>query len=344
MKERKMEKGSFNIGIKAGMALALAASTVSAVPKNILHYAKVGYFNHVGGIKGCTTALNTLAAQYDFKVKHSTDPNDLLNLKAYDLVIYDNNTDAGAVTNTITAPQIALMEYMNTGGKYLGFHAASDHRGQWTWYDTAMYSGAKFVSHNGGPFNIFKDTTAQSKQDPALARMWAYCKDTLKMSTDVVSFDTEIYQFNIDVKGKPNTTIFQELRGAPAKGGVRESFGWIKSFPNGGKMMYTALGHETPEWTANDSWLTKATYAYMRYLLGDFNNPVVSLAPRITVEGQRLEIGSVKDRTVRVSDIGGRLVAAGKGSQLNGFNLKEGMYFVTVKTAGKVFSKTIVIK
>lgn len=328
-----------------GLTLAMLATGAMAVPKNVLHYAKVGYFNHIGGILGCTTALNTLAAQYNFTVKHSTDPNDLLNLKNYDLVIYDNNTDAGGVNNTMTPAQAALVAYMNAGGKYLGFHAASDHRDQWTWYDTALYSGSKFVAHGGGAFNMFTDTSSVTKKDLALTKMWAYAKDTLKIAIDVINFNTEIYQFDSDVRGMPNVEVFQELRGATAQNGVRQSFSWIKNLKGGGKMMYTAMGHETPEWTANNSWLTKATYAYMKYLVGDFDAAVVDVKQHgIRTNGSSIEIMTAGNHNVKIRDVHGRVVASGMGKTLSEFHLKEGVYFVTATTPGAVISKRVLIQ
>src|SRR5689334_3000755 len=139
---RKKAAGRILLGLLATLACHPA---ISAPIKNVLLFTKVGYFEHVGGIKGCTTALNELAAKYDFTVKVSKDYNDLvvLNSKpdAYDILIFDNNTDAGGVTNTENAGQKALKEWLtNKGGRLLGIHSASDHRGQWAWYDTVLFS------------------------------------------------------------------------------------------------------------------------------------------------------------------------------------------------------------
>ncbi len=88
--------------------------------------------------------------------------------------MYDNNSDAGGVGGTVTtAPQQALMDYMNNGGKYLGIHGAIDHRDQWAWYDSALYSGAKLEYHlNCVGFDVFTDTSTETKKDLALGRMW----------------------------------------------------------------------------------------------------------------------------------------------------------------------------
>jgi hypothetical protein len=166
--------------------------------------------------------------------------------------------------------------------------------------------------------------------------MWTYAKDSLKIAIDVINFNTEIYQFDIDVRGKPGVAVFQELRGASAQNGVRQSFSWIKTLKGGGKMMYTSMGHETPEWTANNSWLTKATYAYMKYV--DIKQP------GIKTNGSSLEITTAKNHDVKIRDVHGRLVASGKGKTLSEFHLKEGVYFVTATSPGAVLSKRVFIR
>ncbi len=338
-------KNSFgNKTMVFGTVLAILATAVISAPKNVLHYTKTGYFVHTYGVLGCTTALDNLAAQYHFTVKHSNNPNDLLNLRFYDLVVYDNNSDAGAVNNTvITAPQQALMDYMNNGGKYLGIHGAIDHRDQWTWYDSALYSGAKLESHLDGGFDVFTDTSTETKKDLALGRMWDYCKDSLNMAKDIVHYSSEISYFDSDVRGKPNVVVFQELRGETAKNKVRQSFSWIKSMPNGGKMMYSALGHSTGEWTENNAWLTKATWAYMKYLVGDFNQPVAIHKPKISTTGSFVEINTAKSHNFLIRDVGGKWIASGKASAQSEFKLNEGLYFVTVHSAGSVLTKCIFI-
>jgi hypothetical protein len=341
-------------GIVAGLAMTMLSNPVAsnaAAIKSVLHFYKVGYFEHVGGIRGCTTALDNLATQYKFTVKHSKDLNDLTNVKNYDLVIYDNNTDAGGVTNTEGAGQLAVKEYMYGGGKMLSIHAASDHRSAWAWYDSALFSGIKFTGHTDGSFSVYKDTTAKFRENTALQGMFKYAKDSLAL-TDNPAFNTEIYHFNVDPRTKTNTTMFHELRGASASNKVSEGFGWIKQIPNRtdatkpGKFLYTALGHETAEWTANTSWQTKMMYAYMKYLMGDFDIPPSAVKPpQIQTEGHSLRVLGADVRGVQVLDVAGRVVASGKTAGFEQAIPKAGVYFVKVDMDhGNVYSRTITIK
>jgi len=344
-----MTKNQLRGGIVFGLAMMAASNPAHSEThpiKSVLHFTKVGYFEHVGGIKGCTDALNNLAKQYNFTVKTSKDFADLQNVKNYDLVIFDNNTDAGGVTNTENAAQLALKDYMANGGKFLGIHAASDHRSQWTWYETEIFAGIKFINHTDGSFSVYKDPDGPKSSEP-LTKMLAYAKDSLNLNTDVINFNTEIYHFSADIKGKPGVTVFQQLQGATAPNKVSESFGWIKTPSKGnGKILYTALGHETPEWTANNSWQTKMLYVYMKYLMGDFDEAVTGVnPPAIQTEGHSLRVLSSEARHVQVLDVAGRVVAAGNAADFAQELPKTGVYFVKVDAAhGKVFSKAITIK
>ena len=342
-----MTKFKMSGGIAYGLAMALTANPVLSAPiKSVLHFTKVGYFEHVGGIKGCTTALDNLATQYKFTVKHSKDFNELANVKNYDMVIFDNNTDAGGVTNTENAGQKALKEYMAAGGKFIGIHAAADHRSQWTWYETELFSGIKFINHTDGSFSVYKDPDGP-KTNPAVTKMLAYGKDSLGLNTDVINFNTEIYHFSADVKGKPGITVFQQLQGATAQNKVSESFSWVKTPSAGnGKILYTGLGHETPEWTASNGWQTKMLYAYMKYMMGDFDADVTAVKPpQVQTEGHSLRVLGSDARQVRILDVGGRVVASGAAANFQQEIPKAGVYFVKIESAhGKVFSKAITIK
>jgi hypothetical protein len=56
---------------------------------------------------------------------------------------------------------------------------------------------------------------------------------------------------------------FQEMRGrAASPPNTSRIVGWIKAMPNKGRFIYTALGHETAEWSANGNWLSKMTWAF----------------------------------------------------------------------------------
>jgi hypothetical protein len=346
-------------GVVIGLVMTLAADPATAAPIiNVLHFAKVGYFEHVGGIRGCTTALDKLAAQHDFSVKHSKSYDDLAALSSnpdlYDIVILDNTTDAGGVTNNENPGQKALKDWlMNKGGRCLGIHSAADHRGAWAWYDTVLFSGVKYSNQGSGQFSLYRDTSQAARENPALQNMYHYAADSLGLAVEEAKFNTEYYHFqdnrthNVgDVRGKPGVTGFQELRGSAASPpNTNQIVGWINALPNKGRFIYTAMGHETAEWTANGDWLTKMTWAYMKYLMGDFDGAPVSVhPPRITAQGRFLRVRNTVACRVRITDMAGRVVASGTSADFGKTLARAGVYFVTVDTVrGKVISRAVVI-
>lgn len=314
--------------------------------RNVLHYHKCGYMCHPGGLSGCTAALDQLAGQFGFRVKHSDSSADLLHLRDYDLVIFDNTTDAGGAPDSTSPPQLALIDYMDSGGKLLGFHSATDdYVRPWGWYDSVLFSGAKVHGweDGSGGFRLYKTALASSDTDRALADMWQYTRDSLQLNSDTVKMTTECLHFKADVRGKEGVKVIQEVEGCHVPGVTRQSHTWVKFFPGGGRVLYTGIGHEAADWTVNGAWLKKATYAYMRYLVGDFDTGPTALAPAIRALGSRLEIRTGSEGSFRVTDTRGRIVASGSGESIDGFVLKKGVYFVTTGKPGATVSKSIAI-
>lgn len=345
-------------GIVSGLLAAMAACPSPAAPlKSVLHFTKVGYFEHVGGIQACTHALDSLASRFGFTVKVSKDYDDLAVLSAnpgaYDIVVFDNNTDAGGVTNKENAGQMALKDWLtNKGGRILCIHSAADHRGQWAWYDTVLFSAIRFSNFGNGSFTVYRDTSKATRENPALRNMYQYAEDSLGLPTEELKFNTESYHFRdsrsnltSDVRGRPGVTGFQELRGKDAMPvNTNQVISWIKTLPNQGRFIYTALGHEVPEWNANNGWLSKMTWAYLKYLMGDFDATATAIPPRIQIQGHSLRVLNPEARGVQIVDIAGRVVASGTAADFGKTLPKAGVYFVRVDAGkGKLFSKAITL-
>jgi hypothetical protein len=297
-----------------------------------------------------------LAVEHGFRVTHSKDANALLGLKDYDLVVYDNNTDAGGAGSKIGPPEAALMEYMNAGGRFLGIGWAVFHRGQWPWYDSVLFNGLDFSSFSNGTISFYKDTARESKANPALARMWKFAEDSLGIGTDSIRLNTEVIRFMdpklkpANPRGMPGVFILQDVRGNDAgPPGTDYPQAWVKYLAGGGRMLYTGIGSMPSDWTHNagpeagDTWLKRATYAYMRFLAGDFDSAAAVAARGIGMLGTRLEAPPDADAFVRIRDLRGRIVASGPGSAAPKFSLKPGVYIVTVWTAGVPVSRTLAI-
>ncbi|MBW8886428.1 MAG: ThuA domain-containing protein [Fibrobacteres bacterium] len=305
-----MEKGHKRNWPIAIFAFILIAQDAPARLQMVLHYYKTGYKEWAGGVAACRAALDSLGNEYHFTVKHSADTNDLIKVADYDLVVFDNATDAGGVTGVPGAPQMALRKYMEAGGKFLAFGAAADHRGKWDWYDTVLFSGARFQSFGLDNWaGLYRPFPPPSGWDPELLGMWGFLRDSLKIPVDSVLVGSAVAHLNIDIAAAPGIKVLQEVRGANAWNTYGEGFTWTRQFPaHGGRMLYTALGHQANDWTDNGAWLRKATYGYMKYLMGDFIIDLALAPPGIHARGSRLEVRRDRRGSLRVTDVRGRLV------------------------------------
>jgi hypothetical protein len=309
---------------------------------NVLHYHNCTFpgFGCWSGPRD-TYIFQELSAEYGFKLKQSADTNELMNVGKYDLVVFDNAGDAGGVLRSTSPLRQAFREYMESGGKFLGFNGTADHRGVWPWFDTVIFSGTRF--HGFDPnltakrVFLYPGRTA-SQSDPALARMWGYARDSLKISPDMVPIKTAVLTFTSAVDTLPEVKVIQELR----EGVFPKAYTWAKDLPNGGRVLYTGLGRPE-DWEYNDAWLKKAAYAYMRYLVGDFDTAPVVLAPEIRTRGSRLENRAAEGQNARITDIRGKTVFSGPGKALAALVLEPGVYFVSVGKTGALVSKTIVL-
>jgi hypothetical protein len=87
------------------------------------------------------------------------------------------------------------------------------------------------------------------------------------------------------------------------------------------------------------------TWAYMKYLMGDFDAPVVTTVnPQIQTEGHSLRVLDAGNRRVQIIDVQGRVVASGLAANFQKTLPKAGVYFVKVDADhGNAFSKAITI-
>tara|TARA_R110002051_G_scaffold63896_1_gene116332 strand:+ start:3670 stop:4407 length:738 start_codon:yes stop_codon:yes gene_type:complete len=110
--------------------------------KDILVFTKTNGYRHAS-IETGVTALKEIASENHWAIKHSEDSLifNSVNLKKYDLIVFLNTT--GDILGD--EEQIAFQNYMETGGKFFGIHAASDTEYDWLWY--GEFIGGYFVSH-----------------------------------------------------------------------------------------------------------------------------------------------------------------------------------------------------
>jgi len=144
------------------------------------------------------------------------------NLKHYEAVVFLNTT--GDVLDH--AQQEAFMQYIRSGGGFLGVHAATDTEYDWPWYNKLV--GAYFLSHPEQQEAVIQVTDKNNPATSGLPDQWK--------RTD------EWYNFR-DIN--PEIHVLANLDETTYKGGengASHPFIWYHEF-EGGRAFYTGAGH-----------------------------------------------------------------------------------------------------
>ncbi|MEM7571549.1 MAG: ThuA domain-containing protein [Bacteroidota bacterium] len=213
------------------VAISLMGCGDKGQPSKILVFSKTAGFRHASIVAGQEMFFE-LGQANGFQVDTSEDASlfHLTNLKQYTAIVFLNTT--GNILNE--AQQLALQQFMQTGGGWLGIHAAADTEYDWSWYNELV--GAYFNGHPGNPNVRQGDLHVLVPDHPAtshLNRVWTrfdewYNYRDIKDFTTLIRIDEDSYEGGTNGDFHPMT--------------------WCRPFENG-HMFYTGLGH------------TAATYA-----------------------------------------------------------------------------------
>ena len=141
--------------------------------------------------------------------------------------------------------QGAFEKYIQSGGSFLGIHAATDTEYDWSWYGKLV--GAYFESHPLNPNVLEAKIDVLSKDHKSTAHL----KDTWTRKDEWYNFK------NLN----PNVTVLLNLDEKSYKGGTNGAnhpTAWYHEY-DGGRAYYTGGGH------TNESY---AEPAFRQHLLG----------------------------------------------------------------------------
>ena len=233
--------------------VAITCLTISCSKKRsgkpkILVFTKTADFVHASIPKG-VAALQKLGVQNGFDVDTTSNAANFTDdtLKNYSAVIFLSTT--GNVLNHLQ--EIAFERYIQSGGGFVGIHAATDTEYDWGWYGRLV--GAYFDSHprpQTAKF-IIKDKSIEAT---------SFFTDTIWQHTD------ELYNFK---KINPDIKVLITIDESSYEGGTNGSFhpmSWYHDY-DGGRAFYTELGH-TDE-TYSDSTYLKHLLGGIKYSIGD---------------------------------------------------------------------------
>jgi len=205
----------------------------------VLIFCKTAGFHHSSIAVG-VIAIQKLGAENNFDVDSTTDGNKFTveNLKQYAAVIFLSTTHD--VLND--EQQKAFIHYIESGGGFVGVHAATDCEYNWQWYGNLV--GAYFDSHPAQQDAIIDVVDSTNIATKHLPKKWK-------------RFD-EWYNFKWI---EPNLHILLTIDETSYTGGKNPAYhpmAWYHEY-DGGRAFYTELGH------------TDASYSdplYLQHLLG----------------------------------------------------------------------------
>ncbi len=208
--------------VTLSIQLSLLGCARASSPE-ILVFAKTQGFYHTSIPKGMATILQ-ICSENGIAVDTSRDAEIFTfeNLKKYKAVIFLNTS--GDILNE--AQQAAFEKYMQSGGGFVGVHAASDTEYDWPWYNKLV--GAYFLSHPAQQQAVIQVADRSHPSVSFLPEQW--------IRTD------EWYNFkNIS----PDIKVLAYLDETSYQGGEngeRHPFIWYHEF-DGGRAFYTGVGH-----------------------------------------------------------------------------------------------------
>lgn len=204
--------------------LAFSISHAAAKPKVLVFSKTAGY--HHNSIAVGNIAIQKLGTENNFEVDTTTDADkfNFKNLKQYKAVIFLSTT--GDVLNE--TQQAAFEKYIQSGGGFMGIHAATDCEYNWPWYGNLV--GAYFLAHPAqqeATLNIVDQNNISTKNLPNPWKRkdeWYSFKWVASGLHELITIDENSYDL-----GKI----------APMK---HHPMAWYHEY-DGGRAFYTELGH-----------------------------------------------------------------------------------------------------
>ena len=189
----------------------------------VLVFSKTKGFRH-GSIGDGVKAIQKLGSENNFAVDHSEDSSlfTIDNLLQYKVIIFLSTT--GDILDA--SQQKAFEGYIQSGGGFVGIHAATDTEYDWPWYTRLV--GGQFASH------------------PQIQDAELECVDhnhsTTKFLPKRWKRKDEWYNFK-NLSDRNNVLLnLDEKTYTGGKNGENHPAAWYKEF-DGGRMFYTAGGH-----------------------------------------------------------------------------------------------------
>ncbi len=263
--------------------------------KNILVFSKTEGFRH-DSIADGHAAIKLLGSEHNINVDSTENALDFTdeNLAKYDAVVFLSTT--GDVLDA--SQQIALQRFIQSGGGFVGIHAASDTEYGWPWYGQlvgayfdnhpAIQEARLMVSEVGDPSTSHLDSEWMHTDE------WYNHRNMRNDLTVLVSIDETTYDVGKDLSE-----------------GDTHPVSWKQEF-DGGRMFYTNLGHRSETWQ-NEAFLTHLLKGIEWAMEEGQTAPLTPLESEFTQQvlgenfAEPMEIASLPDGRLLLIERGGAI-------------------------------------
>jgi cytochrome c len=230
------------------------ASCQESQEKRVLVFSKTAGFRHES-IGAGIQAIQKLGAENGFRVDTTENAARFTedSLKKYSAVIFLNTTQ-----DVLDYRQQADFErYIQSGGGFVGIHAAADTEYEWPWYNKLV--GGYFQSHPNNP-NVRKAVVEVINKDHGASEM---LPDRWERTDEWYNYK----QLN------PDVTVLARLDKTSYEGSEHEGdhpIAWYQAF-DGGRAFYTGGGHTAESFS--EPLFLEHLLGGINYAIGD-NNPL----------------------------------------------------------------------
>lgn len=314
----------FNL-MKKGILFLLASTFLltmactSQRESKVLIFSKTEGYHHNSIDKGVAT-VSQMAMDNGFKVDTTTDASffNEEQLSEYSAVIFLSTT--GDVLNHYQ--QADFERYIQSGGGFVGVHAAADTEYDWPWYNQLV--GAYFLSHPAqqkATINIVDKTHPSTKELP-----------------DVWEHFDEWYNYKSIVDGLNVLMNLNESSYEGGENGANHPIAWNREF-DGGRMFYTGLGHT--EDVFSDTNFLSHLWGGIEYAVGNNKRSLSkAVSERVPVENRfvREVLAFNLNEPMELDYIpGGKILFVERGGDLKLYDLEA----QALKSAGHLNVKRI---
>ena len=254
---RNRSKGLLIPGIILSFIVSLSISSCThhpSGPPRILVFSKTTGYHHESIAAG-NIAIQQLGKENGFDVDTTTDASWFTDdsLKKYAAIVFLSTTG-----NVLDYRQrVAMERYIQSGGGFVGIHAAADCEYDWHWYGRMV--GGYFLNHPG-----INDTFPNIQ--PGILEV----VDTTNPATSFLprpwKRTDEFYSFK---ELNPDVHVLLKIDETSYKGGHKmgdHPMAWYHDY-DGGRAFYTELGHTKESY--QDPYYLKHILAGIKYAIGD---------------------------------------------------------------------------